>query len=165
MDKKKKPNQEVEALQKQCEEYLNGWKRAMADYQNLQKETAAQKSEWIKSANAGMIISLLPIMDNFKIAFRQIPEAEFTSPWVVGFSHIKKQMENILAEYGVEVIATVGQKFNLLEHEAVGTEADSEKEDQIVITEKKAGYKLNSRVIQAAKVTVNHVDDKEENKK
>ena len=156
MDKKKKINPELEKVQQQCEEYLSGWKRAMADYQNLQKETAVQKSEWIKSANAGMIISILPILDNFKMAFRQIPEAEKNSPWVIGFAHIKKQLEDLLTEYGVETIATVGQKFNLMEHDAIGSETDPDQEDQMIIVENKAGYKLNGKVIQAAKVTVNH---------
>lgn len=159
MDKKKKINPELEKLQQQCGEYLDGWKRAMADYQNLQKETALQKSEWIKSANAGMIISLLPILDNFKTAYRQIPEAEANSAWVIGFSHIKKQLEDLLSDYGVESIATVGQQFNLMEHDAIKTESDPEKEDQIILAENKSGYKLNGKVIQAAKVTVNHIDN------
>jgi len=159
MDKKKKTNEELETLQKQCEEYLNGWKRSLADYQNLQKETAQQKSEWIKSANSGLIISLLPILDNFKMAFRQIPEAELNSPWVIGFSHIKKQLESLLSEYGVESIATVGSMFNFLEHEAVGSESDETKEDQIILNENKPGYKLNGKVIQVAKVTVNEINN------
>ncbi|KKQ80036.1 MAG: Protein GrpE [Parcubacteria group bacterium GW2011_GWC2_38_7] len=161
MDKKKKVNHELDELKQQCGEYLGGWKRAMADYQNLQKETALQKSEWIKNANAGMIIALLPILDNFKMAYRQIPEAESKSAWVVGFSHIKKQLEDLLTQYGVEEIVTVGQKFNLLEHEAIGTESDTEKEDQIILVENKPGYKLNGKVIQVAKVTVNHIESHE----
>lgn len=160
MNKKKKDNSELEALQQKCDEYLNGWKRALADYQNLQKDSIAQRSELIKSANAGLILELLPIMDNFKIAFKQIPENEMNSAWVVGFSHIKKQLEDILSAYGVENIQTVGQKFNFLEHEAVANENKPDHEDQMILVENKPGYKLHGKVIQVAKVTVNNKENK-----
>ncbi len=159
MEKKKKSNPELEELKNKCEEYLSGWKRAMADYQNLQKDTAVQKAELIKSANVGLILALLPLLDNFKMAFKSIPESEVDSAWVVGFSHIKKQLETLLSDYGVESVLTEGQKFNILEHEAVGTETIEDKDDQVVLSETKPGYKLNGRVIQVAKVIVNHLKD------
>jgi len=159
MDKKKKSNPEVEELKAKCDEYLSGWKRAMADYQNLQKETALQKAELIKNANVGMILSLLPLLDNFKMAYKSIPESEANSAWVVGFSHIKKQLEDLLVDYGVESIKTVGTIFNILEHEAVGTETDETKADQEVLVETKPGYKLNGKVIQVAKVIINHINN------
>jgi len=136
------------------DEYLNGWKRAQADYQNLVKETARDKAEFVKFANAGLILELLPIMDNFKVAFTQIPEAEQKSAWVTGFSHIKKQLFDFLTANGVEEIKTVGEKLDVSIHEAVEYEEKSEKAEGEVIAERKGGYKLNGRVIQVAKVVV-----------
>lgn len=143
----------TEALLK-SEEYLHGWKRAQADYQNLQKESAQKQLEYVKYANAELIQELLPIMDNFKAAFRQIPEAEKDSAWVVGFSYIRKQFEDMLKQNGVESIETEGKPFNPLEHEAVESVKDETVESGIIIAERKAGYKLNGKVIQAAKVVV-----------
>ncbi len=158
MDKKKKKTSKDEELKQKCEEYLSGWKRALADYQNLQKETAQQKASIIQNANLGLILELLPLLDNFKTAFSQVPEKEKDSPWVIGFSYIKKQFTDLLVEYKVEPILTVGQKFNCLEHEAVAHESDQQQEDQIILAENKAGYKLNGKVIQVAKVTVNNLE-------
>ena len=143
----------TEALLK-SEEYLQGWKRSQADYQNLQKECAQKQIEYVKYANAELIQELLPILDNFKAAFRQIPDAEKDSAWVIGFSHIKKHFEEMLRQNGVEEIKTVGEPFNPLEHDAVESAKSETVEPGKIIEEKKAGYKLNGKVIQAAKVTV-----------
>jgi len=138
----------------QCNEYLEGWKRAKADYENLKKETDEWKREFTKYANEDMIIQILPILDNFKSAFSQIPESEQDSPWVTGFSYIMKQLQDLLHENGVEEIKTVGEQFNCSEHEAVESIQDEKAKDNEVVQEKKPGYKLNNKVIQAAKVVV-----------
>ena len=85
-----------EDLEKKCEEYLNGWKRAMADYQNLVKDVAKERLEFVKFANQSLILEFLLILDNFKLAFSKIPEKEKDGAWVVGFSHIKKQLEDFI---------------------------------------------------------------------
>lgn len=148
------PKTEAEELKEKCDEYLAGWRRAQADYQNLVKETAKDKMEFVKYANHALILELLPIMDNFKAAFNLIPEAESNSAWVVGFSHIKKQLFDFLTANGVEEIKTVGEKLDVSVHEAVEYDEKSEKAEGEIIAERKGGYKLNGRVIQVAKVVV-----------
>jgi len=150
---------DADDLRVKCGEYLNGWKRAQADYQNLVKEVAKDKMAFVKYANQALIMELLPIMDNFKAAFNLIPDAEMKSAWVVGFSHIKKQMADFLAGNGVEEIKTVGEKLDVAVHEAVEYDEKSDPstssgEEGEIIAERKSGYKLNGRVIQAAKVVV-----------
>lgn len=149
---------EMLELKNKCEEYLNGWKRAQADYQNLVKENAKQRSELIRYANEDLILDLLPILDNFKIAYSQIPEDEKSSSWVVGFSHIKKQLEDVLAASGIEPIKTVGEKFDVSCHEAIDKRTDGKKEDDVVLEEVQPGYRLNGKVIQVAKVIINHIE-------
>ncbi|MBI5077580.1 nucleotide exchange factor GrpE [Candidatus Falkowbacteria bacterium] len=165
---------ELEELKKKCDEYLNGWKRAQADYQNLVKETAKQRLEFVKYANENLILELLPILDNFEAAFSQIPETEQTSATVVGFSHIKKQLEDFLKENGVERIKTIGEKFDPMSHEAVlkDVEAAAETEikidesaEQIIVKEIRPGYRLNKKVVQAAKVVVSFEHEQNERDK
>lgn len=145
---------EVEELKKKSEEYLNGWKRAQADYQNLTKETAKWRVEFVKFANENLILELLPVLDNFEAAFSQILEAEKNSASVVGFAHIKKQMEDLFKANGVERIKTVGEKFDPERHEAVEHRHVEGAEQGVIVEEKRAGYQLNGKVVQAAKVVV-----------
>jgi len=150
----KKSKSDSKGLQKKCDEYLSGWQRAQADYQNLVKESAQRQSEFVKFANQGFILELLPILDNFKIAFEQIPDDEKDSAWVVGFGHIKKQLEDLLKRKGVEEIKTKGKKFDPELHEAVAHEKTASHKSGQIIKQVKPGYKLNNKIIQAAKVVV-----------
>jgi len=65
---------EIENLRKQGDEYLNGWKRAKADYLNLKKEMEVQNKEIKEWMSKIMLIPLLIILDGFDKAFGEIPE-------------------------------------------------------------------------------------------
>jgi len=165
-------NKEVKKLERKCEEYLNGWRRAQADYQNLAKQMEKEKKELIKFANESLILELLPILDNFKAAFQQVPVKTEENSWLQGFQHIKKQLENLLNSYGIEEIKTVGQKFDPYLHEAVGYEEGDEqygkqKKDKkgekgekgeyvegMISKEVSPGYKFYGKVLRPAKVIV-----------
>lgn len=141
--------------------YKSLYLRALADYENLQKQIAAEKSEFAKYVNANLISELLPILDNFESAFTLVPEEEKNNSWVVGLQYIKNQMEKFLTDNGVEKIKTVGEKFNPEFHEAVESEDfDKSQKEDIVLKEIKAGYKLYEKVIQAAKVVVNKKNER-----
>ena len=136
-------------------DYKSLYLRALADYDNLKKENAKDRAEFVNFANANMLMELLPIMDNFTAAFKLIPENEDKNPWVIGLGHIKKQLEDFLQSNGIEKIKTVGEVFNPEMHEAVSREKNDDKEVDVILKEIKAGYKLHGKVVQAAKVVVN----------
>ncbi len=153
----------IEELRAKCEEYLNGWKRAQADYHNLEREIDQKKSEWIKMANADLLAQLLPIYDNLKLALKHVPEEQKKSDWVVGIEHIKNQLSKLLEENGIEEIKTIGEKFNPELHEAVSVvKSDKHKKETgqidkggLIKEEVRPGYKLNGKVLYPAKVIVN----------
>ena len=72
----------------------------------------------------------------------------------MGIKQVKKQLDDFMAEHGLEVIPTVGQQFDPDLHEAVSRVEDPDKESGIIVEEVIGGYKLNGKVIQAAKVIV-----------
>ncbi len=123
---------ELTQVKKQSEEYLNCWKRAVADYQNLKKETEKNQAEFVKFANLALIFELLPILNNFKAAFACIPEEQKETDWVKGIECIKKQFEDLMKNLGIEEIKTVGEKFNPELHEAVSKDESEGPEDTII---------------------------------
>lgn len=148
-DKKKQDKKSMDDLEKQCTEYLNGWKRAQADYINLEKETAKKRAEWVKMANADLLHELLPIYDNLKLAIEHMPEE---SDWAMGVEHIKNQMSKFLENAGVEEIAPAkGDKFDLEVHEAVESDRQGDKIKKVL----KHGYKLNGKILYPARVIIN----------
>jgi len=162
-NKSKKKLSTEDNWREKCEEYLNGWKRAQADYHNLQKETEKQKAEWIKMANADLLMSFLPVYDNLKLALQHMPKEEKYTDWVIGIEHIKNQFKKVLTDNGIEEIKTVGMEFNPELHEVVAArEADNEKSSSgdnkdskdIIKKEIRPGYLLKGKVLYPAKVII-----------
>jgi len=170
-DNKSKKSKKHTDLQKKCEEYLSGWQRAQADYHNLQKEYEKKRVDLVKLANADLLLDILPIYDNFKLAFNHIPAEAKQQDWVVGIKHIKNQFKQILEQAGIEEIKAVGEEFDPEIHEAVGSHESTKVskhatkdngpakdgkigERGIIKREIKSGYKLNGKLLYPAKVIV-----------
>lgn len=133
---------EIENLRKQSDEYLNGWKRAKADYLNLKKDMEQQGREIKDWMSKMFILPLLEIMDNFGRA----------GTLDAGIESIKKQLEDYLKANGVEAIKAVGEKFDPLKHEAI--ESIEGGESGIVAEEMQKGYLVGGEVLRPAKIKV-----------
>ncbi len=146
-----------DTLAKQCEEYKQGWQRALADYQNLQKETAARRSEWAQMSKLQILEDFIPVYDNFKKAFaskKQDGWSKEQENWAAGIGFIMKQFGDVLKNNGIEEIKTVGEQFDPSRHEAVGEEDMEGKKAGEIIRELDGGYVLAGKVVKVAKVMV-----------
>lgn len=153
--KEPKSLSELELTKKKMDEYLDGWKRAKADYINLKRENEKKQVEIIQFANAALILELLPIYDNLKLALNHLPDdRKDMKEWVKGMEQIKKQFAALLKNLSIEEIKTVGEKFDPELHEAVGREKVEGTESETIIEEIKGGYKLYEKVLEPAKVKV-----------
>lgn len=136
------------------EDYKEKYLRAIADYQNLIKQNAKEKTEFIKYAVEGFLEEILPVYDHLKLSIKNLNEEEEKSAWVEGVKHVLKQFKEILNSKGVEEIKTLGEKFDHNLMEAVEGEGD------IVVKEVMSGYMLNKKVIRAARVVVGQKEEK-----
>jgi len=167
MDEPKKnedPKNELKIVQKQAEEYLNGWKRAKADYINFKKETEKKQKELIEFATAGLLLELFTLVDQFKQAFRHLPVEQKDGEWIKGIKHIQSNLNKILKNYGIEEIKAVGEKFNPQWHDAV-EEVESDQAEGTVVEEVKTGFKMHDKVIVPAKVKVSKKKSEARNSK
>lgn len=156
--KAKKREEEVkEAVEKAdaetTQDFEGMWKRALADYQNLTKEMSAERIRMRRDALVDVVTRLLPILDNFASATAHEPESDDSKVknWVAGVGFIRKQMEDMLGEFGLERIETDGKPFDASLMEAVGEE-EAEGESGTVLRETIAGFKLGETIIRPAKV-------------
>ncbi len=134
--------EDIETIKKQAEEYLNGWKRAKADYLNLKKDMEAQGKEIKEWMSKIFLLPLLEIMDSFDRA----------GTLDAGVKNIKKQFEDFLKNSRVEAMKTIGEKFDPLKHEAI--ESISGGEPEIIAEEAQKGYLIGEEVLRPAKVKV-----------
>jgi molecular chaperone GrpE len=145
---------ELEKAKKKAEENLAGWKRALADYANFRKREEENKKELIKYANENLILEILPVLDNFQSAYKNLPKDLEKNNWVEGIKYVKSQFESLLKNMGIEEIKTAGEKFNPELHEAVEKVKIDDKKPDIVMSEVLKGYRLGGKIIRAAKVRI-----------
>jgi molecular chaperone GrpE len=139
-----------------AQEYMEGWQRAQADYANFKKRLELDKIDAVKYANAGLIIKILPVLDDFERAVEHVPPELKKAPWVGGINGIARKLESVLESAGVSRIKAQGEMFDPSLHEAVGSMPGAE---GMVIRELATGYKFNERVLRPAKVLVGNGED------
>ncbi|MCL2140402.1 MAG: nucleotide exchange factor GrpE [Dehalococcoidia bacterium] len=144
----KKELDETKALAK---EYLDGWQRGQADFVNFKKRLEQDKIDYIKFANADLMLKILPVLDDFERAAEHMPAKMASDPWVDGVSGIARKLETTLEGLGLSRINAQGEVFDPCVHEAVGNVSGP---DGQVIKELQKGYKLNERVLRPSKVMV-----------
>ncbi len=146
------PTSEVVLLQ-QLEEYKNAAKRATADYRNLQRETEQKIAAVGKFATEDLLLELCPLVDYFNSALAAVPADQQDQGWVKGIKHIYDYLLNVLRNHQLERLVTIGQIFDPLQHETVGSEA-SDQPEQTILKEVQAGFSLNGKVIRPARVII-----------
>ena len=148
MDEKNE-TQILEELKKQCEEYLNGWKRAKADFVNYQKDEAKRFATIMQMANEVIIRELLIVLDSFNLALLASPSNRES------LSLIKSQLEDILKRNGLEKISVnIGQVFDPAWHEAVADVESVDQSSNTIVEIIGIGYTLHGKIIRPARVKV-----------
>ena len=89
----------------------NQLKRALADYQNLEKRIAEEKSSWVKSANKDLILRLLPGLDSLLLAEKHTEDK--------GVRVSIDYFLDILRKEGIETLETIEKEFDPRLMEAV----------------------------------------------
>ena len=153
LKKSKGHHQELEKIIQERDEYLAGWKRAQADYQNSQKEMNSKKIEYSRYAQERILEDLLPIIDHFDEALKHIPEDQKQEAWVVGMFHIKKQMDEFCRKQGLEMFGKVGDEFDPMVHEALG-QVDAPEHTGCISAVVRCGYRIGNHIIRHAPVMV-----------
>jgi molecular chaperone GrpE len=137
-------------VSEQLGEMTAKYKRALADYQNLEKRVADGRHEMAAWAGAEVIKRILPVMDHFDKALGGVSEEEAKSGWFKGVKMSVLQLQQVMQSEGLEQIETDGQ-FDPTLHEAVDTKEG--KDGQILEVVEK-GWKLNGKIVKPARVVV-----------
>lgn len=149
------PNeQDLLRLQKQTEEYLAGWKRAKADYLNLRKDTEKEKAEFVKFANAALLLELLPLYGDLRRAIGQLPPDLAEHEWAKGICHIADNFQKLMDAFGIRQMETQGVRFDPERHEAVKSEKRDGVASGTILEELAPGFHLHDRVLLPSKVKV-----------
>lgn len=121
------------------EKYL----RALADYQNLEKRVDREKENFVKFANAVLILKMIPVLDNLERANEHLKDQ--------GIELVIKQFKDALSSEGVKEIEAKGSQFDPQLHEAIEKVSGDEGKVMEVLEK---GYLMGEKVIRPAKVKI-----------
>lgn len=136
-------SEEIENLKTRVSELEQHYRRALADYQNLEKRTFEEKREWIKSGNKDLLLRLLPVLDILILAAKHINDK--------GLDLSIQQFLDVLENEGVKRIETAGKEFNPHIMECVEI---VEGKDNQVTEEVRIGFMIHDKVLRPAQVKV-----------
>lgn len=140
-----------EALNEQKDKYL----RLSAEFDNYRKRTMKEKAELILNGGEKTITSILPIVDDFERALKNMDSATDVAAIREGVELIYNKFLSVLAQNGVKPIETKEQNLNTDYHEAIAViPAPQEELKGKILDCVQTGYTLNDKVIRHAKVVV-----------
>ena len=148
--------QELAEEQAKAEANLAGWQRAQADFTNFKRRSEQEREEFTRFVNAGLLLELLPVLDDLERAIENVPAKLSRAVWVDGVKLIYRKLRAVLEAQGLTQVEALGKPFDPNLHEAVRQEKGRE---GIIIEEIRRGYQLHDKVVRPTMVVVGNGED------
>jgi len=154
-------NLQNQLLRREAErvEMFENARRRQGDFENYKKRTERERSETFRNQLSTLATQMLPVVDNLNRALDLTNTIAGEKPqdfqqFFDGIVLVSQQLNEILADMGVQPIAAVGETFDPHLHEAVAAEADEEFPLNTVTMELLRGYRIGDKVIRPSMVKV-----------
>ena len=146
---------ELDEKQKEVDELKDKHLRLSAEFDNYRKRTLKEKAELIKNGAEKTLTAILPILDDFERALKNLEVSEETKAMYEGVELIFNKFNKVLNQEGLHMIETKDKEFDTDFCEAIAlVPAPSEEMKGKILDCVQTGYMLNDKVIRHAKVVV-----------
>ena len=146
---------ELAEKQNEVDELKDKHLRLSAEFDNYRKRTLKEKAELIKNGAEKTLTAILPILDDFERALKNLEASEETKAMYEGVELIFNKFNKVLNQEGLQVIETKDKEFDTDFCEAIAlVSAPSEEMKGKILDCVQTGYMLNDKVIRHAKVVV-----------
>ena len=136
------------------QEAVERYQRLFAEFDNFRKRTDKEKAARYDMGAKDVIEKILPLLDNFELTLKNVPDDKEASAFAEGIEMIHKQFVKVLEDLGVTAIEAVGKEFDPAFHNAVMHVDDEEAGDNIVVEEFQKGYMYKEHVVRYSMVKV-----------
>lgn len=155
------PAAEVEELRGKLEEALKAAEtsrdqmlRKAAEFENYKRRTESEYLNVIRNANEALLLSLLPVVSDFRRSLKAGRETLENDPFYKGVELILQKLMKTLEGQGVQPFDSVGKPFNVEYHDALLQVPRDDVPPNTVVEEIEQGFMLNEKVLRHAKVVV-----------
>lgn len=146
---------DVRAIDEKLAEMQDKYLRLSAEFDNYRKRTLREKIELSKYAGENLLLSFLPIMDDFERALKHMDSTTDCIALKDGIDIMYVKFSDFLKQNGIKEIESLNTNFNVDLHEAVAKVPvqEEDKKGKVVDVVLK-GYYLQDKVLRFAKVIV-----------
>lgn len=143
-------------LEKEVAQLNDKYLRLYSEFDNYRKRSLKERIELSKTAASDLIVSLLPVLDDFERALDSMETEEDKENAVIdGINLVYNKLKNILSQQGLEKMKVMGESFDTDFHEAItNIPAPDPGQKGKILDVIQNGYLLNGKVIRYAKVVV-----------
>ncbi|MBE3069198.1 MAG: nucleotide exchange factor GrpE [Planctomycetes bacterium] len=142
------------AKEKERLELVDRLQRLAADFSNYQKRTDRRIEDERRQAVRGLVLDLLPAIDNFDRAMAAAEGGQDCRSLLDGIRLVHEQLLAGLRKHGITPIETDRSAFDPEHHEAVAHLPSDEHPAGRVIEETLRGYRFGDQVLRASRVAV-----------
>jgi len=142
---------EVAALSKQRDEYLDALQRLKAEFDNYRKRVARDQQELAARAHERLVKELVPVLDDLERALEAAAEHE-EGKLEEGVRLVHRSLADALAKEGLAEIGTDGTFDPHTQEALLSQPSDAEEGSVIQVLQK--GYSLGDRVLRPARVVI-----------
>ncbi|MES2448301.1 MAG: nucleotide exchange factor GrpE [Bacteroidota bacterium] len=144
-----------EKLQQENSNLNDKYLRLFAEFDNYKRRTQKERVELLQTAGKDVVISLLPVLDDFERALKATENATEVNAIREGVMLVQTKLKSILGQKGLKEMESLNTVFDTDIHEAITKiPAPSDDLKGKVVDELEKGYTLNDKVIRFAKVVV-----------
>lgn len=146
-----KVDETIAKLAEMQDKYL----RLSAEFDNYRKRTLREKIELTKHAGENILISLIPVIDDFERALKSMESSPECASMKAGIDLIYNKFRDFLTQKGIKEIESLNTEFNVDLHEAMSkipVEDENQKGKVVEVLQK--GYYLHDKVMRHSKVVV-----------
>lgn len=160
---KKKRDDKLAELEAKCEEYLVGWKRALADYDNLKRDLSKERESARRYIAESLAEGFIKVLDNFDQAIVHTPNLDSCSDdakkqviaWINGVSYVRTAMVDELKSLGLEPFEPdIGSQFDSGSQEPAESREEAGMDGGKVIKIILRGWKIGEKIIRPARVVI-----------
>jgi molecular chaperone GrpE len=151
-DSEKQKSEKADEDNDLSKKYLNMLQRLQAEFENYKRRVEKEKREYSTVAKSQLIVSLLPVIDDFNRMFDAQHQNNHETR--SGTEIIYNKFMSILKDEGLETIESLGQEFNPQIHEAISVEPSEDHTHNKILEVLEKGYVFKSKLLRPVKVKV-----------
>jgi len=146
---------ETDKLKGEAADWKDKYVRLYAEFENYRQRTSKEKLSLISTASEGLMVELIPVIDDFERSRKAIETSSDVASLKEGVELVYHKFLKTLSQKGLKAMESIGEPFDAEIHEAITQfPAPSPEQKGQVIDEVEKGYTLNDKTIRFAKVVI-----------